>query len=81
MRFTHGPLFLLQISSALLWARRQGHGRIKGTFSVDFDRYMAGERRSIVIYIKNMTVAPGFDRNLSGEYATITVRQAIPQQI
>lgn len=32
-------------------------------------------------YIKNMTVAPGFDRNLSGEYATITVRQAIPQQI
>ena len=81
MRFTHGPLFLLQISSALLWARRQGHGRIKGTFFVDFDRYMAGERQSIVIDIKNTAGAPGFDRNLSGEYATITVRQAIPQQI
>lgn len=50
-------------------------------YFVDFDRYMVGERRSIVIYIKNTASAPGFDRNLSGEYATITVRQAIPQQI
>ena len=50
-------------------------------YFVDFDRYMVGERRSIVIYIKNTASAPGFDRNLSGEYATITVRQTIPQQI